>query len=155
MLSYIMIFKHLLANEILFGSRKFKSPRSLRNLDNLQYFWRYISKRLRRCWISKRFEPRESQLGRVTQRKLDQSSFVIGVDVTVPPMKKMRMHQGSAPSSCAPSSSSSTFCSSSSRVPCSSASPTSAHYVTLLSTVHICLRESPLSSRRPGPLNDN
>lgn len=78
----------------------------------------------------------------------------------------MRMHQGSAPSSCAASSSSSsssTFCSRSSRVPRSSAllpissSPTSAHYVTLLSTGHICPRDTRESPRRfrhaaPGPL---
>lgn len=74
----------------------------------------------------------------------------------------MRMHQGSVPSSCAPSSSSSTFCCFSSRVPRSSAllpissSPTSAHYVTLLSScsVHICPRDTritaTLSSRRPA-----
>lgn len=70
----------------------------------------------------------------------------------------MRIHQGSAPSSCVPSSSSTSCCSS--RVPRSpallpiSSSPTSPHYVTLLSTVHICSRDkrttATLSSRRPG-----
>lgn len=70
----------------------------------------------------------------------------------------MRIHQGSAPSSCAPSSSSTSCCSS--RVPRSSAllpilfvSYFAAHYVTLLSTVHICPRDTrttaTLSSRRP------
>lgn len=72
----------------------------------------------------------------------------------------MRMHQGSAPSSCAPSSSS-TFCFSSSRVPRSSAlrsllpissSPTSAHYVTLPSTVHICPRGTRVTTTWSWPV---
>lgn len=96
------------------------------------------------------------RLDRVVSRK---ESSIVGVDVTVPPMSKMRVHQGSAPSSCAPSSSSSTSCSSSrvprssAPLPISSSSPTSAHYVTLLSTVHIWPRESPriTPSRHEGP----
>lgn len=137
------IFEHSFANGFC-SSRKNLNPitRSTILRDILEPFHFKTPQTL--------LDPRPERLDRIMSRK--ESSIapsLLGIDVTVPPMQKMRVHQGSAPSSCAPSSSSSTSClssrvpRSSALLPISSSSPTFAHYVTLLSTLHIWSPESP------------